>query len=427
MHRWPVVAILVGVALVTSCVSTTVTVRPETVPSAANAPAASFWDAVNAFEFERATQLAANDAERDLAFSIEAAHMGNVDDAVAAARRSWQSAPDAAHKQRAREWLENLLMSQARWKEVLGVYGQDPTPIEPTKDLRPLASVYEAAQKEEYRFVDGDNTLPITMVAGGLPVAEVEINGQRKKLVIDTGTGITIVSTDVARDAGVAVGRDSHLARTATTRTVAIRGAVIDQLRLGSLVIRNHPAAVIESSALRIRLMGLVTVFKIDGILGWNALRQMTVRIRYRDKTLHVSAPHKEPIGAERNLFGIAEPLVSLTDDRGQRLIFKLDTGATFSSLDERILTKIDRTGARRKKIAAFSAGGAERYDAAVIPALTLRVSGYSLEFKNLKTHPSPKQSTRDGRLGGDIARDGSMTIDALNGRFALERASKAD
>ena len=126
---------------------------------------------------------------------------------------------------------------------------------------------------------------------------------------------------------------------------VAIRGAAIDHLRLGSLVIRHHPAGVIESSALRFRLTGMVTVFKVDGVLGWNALRQMTVRIRYRDRTMHISAPQKQPLPGPRNVFGIVEPFVSLTDDHGQRLLFKLDTGASVSSLDERILARIDTPG----------------------------------------------------------------------------------
>jgi len=230
------------------------------------------------------------------------------------------------------------------------------------------------------------------------------------------------VSTDVARESGIVVGRDAGRAETATTRTIAIQGAVIDHLRLGGLVITNHPAAVIESSALRARFLGL-TIFKIDGVLGWNAIRQMTLRINYRDKTTMISAPERQPIRAPRNLFGIGQPIVELTDEHGERLFFALDTGASYSSLYEDTLSRLDRAEARRKTMVIYGVGGPERYKSAVVPRLALRVSGYALEFKNVRTVPGRKTNIvrRDGSLGSDVGRDGSITIDALNGRFELE------
>ena len=70
---------------------------------------------------------------RDFALAIDAALSGDADEGIAVARRSWQSIHDSGSRQRAREWLESLLLSQSRWTELLEIYEQDPTPIEPAK------------------------------------------------------------------------------------------------------------------------------------------------------------------------------------------------------------------------------------------------------------------------------------------------------
>ena len=62
----------------------------------------------------------------------------------------------------------------------------------------------------------------------------------------------------------------------------------------------------------------MITAFKVDGLLGWNAIRQMRMRINYHDKTTTISDPRKQPAAAARNLFALAEPLVGVTDERGR-------------------------------------------------------------------------------------------------------------
>ena len=148
MNRWAVIAAIVGAAFVTSCVPTSVMVRPATGLPTAAAPAPTFWEALDTFDLERAKQLAADQAQQDLAFAIATAYEGNVDEAVAAARRSWPAMPDSESKRRALAQLEELLTSQSRWKEILDVYAQDPTPVEPTQDIRPLALAYQNAPIE---------------------------------------------------------------------------------------------------------------------------------------------------------------------------------------------------------------------------------------------------------------------------------------
>ena len=83
----------------------------------------------------------------DFALAIDAALSGDADEGIAAARRSWQSIQDSGSRRRAREWLESLLLSQSRWTELLEIYEQDPTPIEPAKGLRPFARVYEGRRR----------------------------------------------------------------------------------------------------------------------------------------------------------------------------------------------------------------------------------------------------------------------------------------
>jgi predicted aspartyl protease len=420
---------MVWMVMVSGCASSKLTIRPEdnTPVSAEVRRYSTFWDAVDNADLE-AAQRDATAEQKTFAAAMQLALDGKADEAAAAARSLWLATPDSATRHHSRELLESLLMTQSRWQDILEVYAKDTNAVDPEDDVRPLVNVYAAAPAEDFRFPAVADTLPIDFNGVGLPVVEVIVNGHRKKFILDTGAALTVLSSDFARECGVTASDQSAIAGTSNTKTVAIQGAIADSLRWGSLLILHHPTAVIESSHLRFRLFGLFTLMKIDGILGWNVIRELNLVINYRDKYAVVQA--SQPRETEtRNFFDLGEPMVMLTDGQGRRFNFLLDTGANVTSLGQNSLNKISIKGLKHRTAIVGGAGGMEKYKAVVVPHLTLYTNGYALDFENLRTSPEAKEDGihRDGILGSDFGHRGAITVDYHNGYFAFEELSKSE
>lgn len=422
-------ALLTSVLALSGCASMKLTVRRESPPASAaqtERTYASFWDAVDNADFAYAMRQNLSTEQKEFASAMQSALNGSTDEAVETIRKAWMSTSDSTTRHRSRELLENLLFARSRWKEILDVYAQDTAAVDPTEDTRPLVKVFAAAPEVSFQLPAVPDTIPIRLNGVGLPVAEVAVNGHKKRFLLDTGAALTVLSSDFARECGIAAAKDNAVAGTSNTKTVKIQGAVADSVRVGKLLIRNHPVAIIESSHLRFRLFGLITLMKIDGIIGWNAIREMNLKINYRDKYVVVQSP-QERKAVPRNLFDLGEPMVVLTDEHGTRFNFLLDTGSNLTSLGQNTLSKINAQRLRKRMTIVGGAGGMESFNAAVVPHLTLYTNNYVLEFKNLRTHPESKGEVikRDGILGSDVAQRGAITIDYQNGYFEFQEITK--
>jgi len=415
--------------LISGCASSKLTIRPEAQKPLSPQPRrySTFWDALDNVDMAAARGMDATAAQRNIAAAMQMALDGKADEATAALHDTWLAATDSTTRHRSRELLESLLMERSRWNDILGVYAKDTGAVDPEDDSRPLANVYAASPPEEVRFPAAADTVPLDFNGVGLPVVEVAVNGHAKSFVLDTGAALTVLSSDFARECGVTASDKSAVAGTSNTKTVAIQAAVADSVRWGKLLILHHPTAVIESSHLRFRLFGLFTLMKIDGILGWNVIRELNLKINYRDKYAVVEASQPRE-SSPRNLFDLGEPMVALSDSQGTRFNFLLDTGANVTSLGQNSLNKISNKGLTHRTSFVGGAGGMEKFKAVVVPEITLYTNDYALEFRNLRTSPEAKQSGvhRDGVLGSDFGHRGVLTIDYPNGYFAFEELPKS-
>jgi hypothetical protein len=188
-------------------------------------------------------------------------------------------------------------------------------------------------------------------------------------------------------------------------------------VRIGKLTIRNHRVAIIDVDDIRFRLLGLITVFKIDGIVGWNAIRNLDLQVDYPHRTMTLRESEQRDWG-ERNFYDLGQPTLALTDEQGTRMNFFLDTGANMTSLLPGILPKLPAQKLASRTTYIGAAGGFERFNAKVVPRLTLCLCGHALDFRNLSTSPEMKNSfvTLDGTLGNDLLRRGTLRLDSRNG-----------
>jgi hypothetical protein len=413
-------------ALASGCSSTQVSIEPLAASTAdpvdRHPEYISFWEAMENLDFTEPALAHDGGGEVRCAEAFQCIVSGELDSARAILRTLAGTAEDSVVRRHARNVLAELLFDASRWGEIAQIPA-DPVTGE-RADGGPVAAAFLPGPDEAYEFPQQPVTLPLFTSSSGSPIVEVVVNGKTKKFWLDTGAGLSVVSSDVADECHVVPLESGRAeAGTATSKRVPVLPARIDELRIGEITVRNHPAVIIAREDLEFKLLGIFTMMKIDGIIGWNALRNMAVDLNFKMKT----ATFRRPMAirtAGRNLFWLGYPIVRLRTADGVPLNFGLDTGAKTSSIRRTIFRKIPAGEVSASSQTVGSAGGTESEDVEVLPSLALDLTGYRLSFRNIATRASaPTDFVRlDGVLGSDIVKDGRLVFDYHNGVLQLSR-----
>jgi len=212
-----------------------------------------------------------------------------------------------------------------------------------------------------------------------------------------------------------------------------VNAAVLKRLEIGPIVLTNSPAVIIEtklmylkSSADGVPARGL----KVDGILGWDVIRQFDLTMNYATGIITLKQPLPRGFGetGPQNLAWLGKPMVDVETKDGGKLHFMLDTGAQSTFLNG---TAVEKAGAGTKSSdqKVFGIARTGRQTQQVVPFLTLTAGGKSLRLRDVIVY-GPASSgliNIDGILGSDIAQFGTLHIDATNGVFQIESAVTED
>jgi hypothetical protein len=425
-RRISFLTILIFAALLCGCAAARLTVRPDTrtaMPAPDSAYAyETYWDAVEAGNLDEARRLGQSADEQRFTSALEAALNGETARAEKIARDLGKSAADSTVRAQSDNLLQYVFVSTGRWRDLLTFCFPDSLP-DSVKNIPPLIEIFGGPSEETFEFAATPDTLPLRLNSNGMPLAQVTIHGRTQWFILDTGAGMSVLASDFARECGIVPDSGKQdVTQSANMQRIAVGPVIVDSLRLGGLCIRNHRTMIMDEKTLRFRRFGLFTFMKIDGILGWNAIRNLDLTIDYKQKRAIVRKPETREAGA-RNLLDLGQAIIVTGDDLGNRLGFMLDTGGAESSLTERGIEKIHPRDMRAAREKITGAGGSQKYQAFIVPQMTLYTGGCVLNFRKLVTHPEVGGSfiRHDGVLGSDIAQNGSMRIDARNGLFELK------
>jgi len=269
-------------------------------------------------------------------------------------------------------------------------------------------------------------SLPLRLTTVGTPTIRVRINGKEFEFWVDTGSSITVLNSDVASTADVAILSPDTL----TVRTFAgaapVRPAAVKRMEIGPIVFTNSPAIVIDASLMRLRDPGQGVprkVLYVDGIIGWDTIRQLNVLMDYESRRITLGRP--ENLGTSgttaQNLTWVGKPLIEVRTKLGGTLHFTLDTGAQSSFLNASILERVGAaTSISDTRVFGIAKTGQQTNR--VVPLLTLDVAGKALRLPGVIVY-GPVYSSLincDGVLGSDISQFGRIRIDATNGLFSV-------
>src|SRR5687768_6813094 len=166
---------------------------------------------------------------------------------------------------------------------------------------------------------------------------------------------------------------------------------------------------------------------KIDGIIGFDIIRQLDMEVDYSEGTLRIRNPATSRREADRNMFWVGLPVVRLTNGDGIPLHLGLDTGAQQTFVTETLLDKLQLKAVRIESRRVGGLGGEISLRAPILPDVRLFVRGFPILFRSAVVRAPVYQvlAALDGVLGGDVWNSGAVRIDVTNGVFAVRRAGR--
>jgi hypothetical protein len=398
-------------------------------PSAENRFSEEFWDAVADLDLTKSHEAARGELETLFADAVALLAAGDQEKAASAFEALGNQATDLIVATGSQMMLAMSLTYQHKWAALRDLAKTSRFDIGgrlTTGSLERLGRVFADVDSQSTLMPEGTITLPMPLTAVGTPTIAVRINGKEYHFWIDTGASMTVLSSNVAAEGGVPIIAPETLSIATFAGLAPARPALVKRLEIGSAILTNTPVIVIDSRLMRIRASAEGVPWSglyVDGIIGWDTIRQFAVALDYASKQITFQKPlNLETRGtSSQNLTWVGKPLVRVRTKAGVTLHFTLDTGAQTSFVSGDVLKKA-KVSANSSNTRAYGLARTGGQRAQAVSALGLDVGGGFFVLKDLIVLNSPSSSLIkcDGILGSDIANFGTIRIDATNGLFSI-------
>jgi predicted aspartyl protease len=398
------------------------------------APVRSFWGAMTNLDPDYVLTHPVSSDEQEFASALRMIMAASADDAELVLDSLARHATDSIVRSASHVLLTAALQYQDKWRELAEISpvrlaGKDSADVD-RAGVERWAAAFKAVPRRSIDFPTSAVVVPLTLSAAGTPVIPVQINGKLKHFWLDTGSSMSIISSDVAVECGIEPLVQDTLEVATSTGRVAARPAAIRKLEIGGISISSSTAMIVAAGLMEIHIgdeQSPAMSVKIDGIVGFDIIRRLNVQVDYAKGLVRFSKP--VPSGgslSQRNFFWVGTPVVRLVSQTGIPLNLGLDTGAQETFATERLLekVKVHTFIGDRKRIGGF--GGLKEFRGRFVSSVRLALRGKTLLFQKVLVFvPSVTTFvTLDGVLGSDIGRTGVVQIDAVNGVFSIEASS---
>ncbi|MBI9011300.1 MAG: clan AA aspartic protease [Clostridiales bacterium] len=245
----------------------------------------------------------------------------------------------------------------------------------------------------------------------GMLCVEVTIHEKKYDFLLDTGAEISCVSNLFIKE-GTTIKEVSVGAADGHKKSMSL--CAFDCIEVLGATFKNLPMLILEDQ-MTFSLLGR-TVYKLDGIVGWDILSQFDFTIS-KDKLLIKASEAfpEETLNFPRSTF----PVITL-DHQGEQRTFGFDTGAKKSWINETLIEKDHLKIVKYQNKKHFGAHGSYMQAVKVIKSYDLELIDYQISFKQLETGFTGllNDYELDGVLGIDILKKNAIEISNSKGSF---------
>jgi hypothetical protein len=390
----------------------------------------NYWEALAELHPAEAMEGARTPSERDFAEALQNLMDGDIDKAEDGFGKLRASASDTIIRAGSRVIYTATLQYQEKWQALAALRsepGQSKADQTDRASIELWANAFRDVPGKSLTFRSSSALLPMLVSAVGTPLIPVRIQGKNYNFWLDTGSSMTMLASDVARDLQIVPLTPDTLEIVTSTGRVSANPALIPQMVLGGVTVRNAPTMIVDEAMMQMRepkQIDLSSQVKIDGIIGFDIIRQLDLEVDYGEGELRVRNPTMSRRESDRNMFWVGLPVVRINSSDGTQLHFGLDTGAQLTFVTETLLDKLQLQAARVESRRVGGLGGEISLRAPVLPDLSVLVRGFPIIFKGAVVRAPVYQvlASLDGVLGGDVWNAGIVRIDMTNGIFAVRR-----
>jgi hypothetical protein len=414
--------VLVGAVGMAACAHPPASPRPST--------RVSYWEALAQLHPDEAAAAAHTESEKKFAEALGSLMAGDLEKSERGFGELRRTATDSIIRAGSRVIYTATLQYQEKW-DALAALRNDPS--EPKGDRADRASIerwaiaFKNVPAKTITFRAQSVLLPMSISVAGTPLVPVRIGDKNYNFWLDTGSSMTMLASDVARDLNIVPLVPDTLEVVTSTGRVKAHPSLVAELEIGQVLVRNAPAMIVDESLMQMREAKPIEYsghVKIDGIIGFDVIRQLDLDVDYERGKVRIRNPATSRRESDRNMFWVGLPVVRLTSDDGIRVHFGLDTGAQETFVTETLLDKLQLEVARVESRRVGGLGGEISLRAPVLPSVRLFVRGVPILFRNAVVRAPVYQvlAGLDGVLGGDVWNSGVVRIDMTNGIFGIRR-----
>jgi hypothetical protein len=390
----------------------------------------NYWEALAELHPAVAIESARTPSEKDFAQALQNLMDGEIDQAEAGFGQLRTSASDTIIRAGSRVIYTATLQYQEKWQALAALRsepGQSKADQTDRASIELWANAFRDVPAKSLTFRSSSALLPMLVSAVGTPLIPVRIQGKEYNFWLDTGSSMTMLASDVARDLHIVPLTPDTLEIVTSTGRVAANPALIPQMVLGGVTVRNAPTMIVAEAMMQMpepRQIDIASQVKIDGIIGFDIIRQLDLEVDYGESELRVRNPATSRRESDRNMFWVGLPVVRISSQDGTQLHFGLDTGAQLTFVTETLLDKLQLQAARIESRRVGGLGGEISLRAPVLPDVVVLVRGFPIVFRGAFVRAPVYQvlASLDGVLGGDVWNAGIVRIDMTNGIFAVRR-----
>jgi hypothetical protein len=390
----------------------------------------NYWEALAELHPTEAMEGARTPSEKQFAQSLEYLMDGDIDKAENGFGQLRTSATDTIIRAGSRVIYTATLQYQEKWQTLAALRSEPSQPKADQTDRASIelwASAFRDVPPKSLTFRSSAALLPMLISAVGTPLIPVRIHGKEYNFWLDTGSSMTMLASDVARDLHIVPLNPDTLEIVTSTGRVSANPSLIPEMQIGQVTVRNAPTMIVDEAMMQMREpkpLDANPQVKIDGIIGFDIIRQLDLEVDYGEGELHVRNPATSRRDSDRNMFWVGLPVVRISSGDGTQLQFGLDTGAQLTFVTETLLDKLQLQAARVESRRVGGLGGEISLRAPVLPDLSVLVRGFPVIFRGAVVRAPVYQvlASLDGVLGGDVWNAGLVRIDMTNGIFAIRR-----
>jgi predicted aspartyl protease len=390
----------------------------------------TYWEALAELRPTDALATARTGSEKQFAEGLRSLMAGDFENAELLFGQLHRTATDSIIRTGSRVIYTATLQYQEKWDALAALRNELSQPDADRIDKASIerwAVAFNNAPQKSITFRAQSSVVPMSVSALGTPLVPVRIGDKEYHFWLDTGSSMTMLASDVARDLHIVPLMLDTLEIVTSIGRVKAHPSILPRIEIGQLLVRNAPTMIVDESLMQMRESKPVELsipIKIDGIIGFDIIRYLDLEVDYSEGTLRLRNPATSRRQSDRNMFWVGLPVVKLTSGDGLSLHFGLDTGAQMTFVTETMLDKLQLQAARIESRRVGGLGGEISLRAPVLPDVRLFVRGFPILFRSAVVRAPVYQvlASLDGVLGGDVWNSGIVRIDMTNGIFAIRR-----